>query len=158
MSDIHILPEINALRECVYNVLLLDYMMMCYRVPPTHSLPHPPQRYSRNDQTTNESLLLLLDRTQRHLFDMLHDDIATPRERMLVESNVTLTHLRPWLSVLTFDMIVKMPSPSMTHADYVFMVKECSGRYSYNDAHCTFVGIEDMQRFKNYLNKKYQTN
>lgn len=146
-----ILPDALNLQPSVYNVQLLEYMMVCYRTPPSYYLPVPPPEFCKH-QIDQDVLVKALQNSYMNLIYMLADDSSTERERVLVDSHAALVCLKKWLPAVAPEQIVKMHKPEqMNHLDYVFMLRDCMGKYSYNDDYCFFTNPEDMQKFQDYL-------
>ena len=148
------LPSLSSLRSSVYNVLLLDYMMTCYRVPASYYLPVPPPEIKQSETKTTILLKYLSDAYMRMLV-MLADDFSTEREKLLVTSHAALVHLQKWLPPYKPEDVVRCEKPAnMDHKDWVYMFKECNGQQSYISDHCMFFSREDMQKFLQYMQAK----
>lgn len=153
------LPSLGSLQSSVYNVQLLEYMMVCYRTPPSYCLPIPPnapnnsfvEPDSSEEKKLIDNCLYSLGNAYKHMLVMLMDDLATEREKLLVFSHSSIVHLHKWLPPIKFENAVRIERPQMLYFDWPYLFAACDGYYTYNDKYCVFFDKANKEKFQEYM-------
>lgn len=157
------LPNLEHLRGTLQHVRLLNYVMVCCRVPFGFQLPEPPPPErrgfvtpgSRLETLTLERVLYSIGETYRSIQFMLADRISTDREKMRISLDAGLLYLENFLPKYTWKDIVRHPRfEDMNHKDHIYLVNECEGKMERDSSEMLFLFESNREKFITYMKER----
>lgn len=157
------LPNLDNLRTTLQQMRLLEYVMVCYRVPHGYHLPEPPAPErrgfvapgSRLETLALERVMYSIAETYRNIQFMLAEEVATDTEKVRIALHAAIMYLENFLPKYTWKDIVRHPKfPNMTHKDYLFLISACEGKLNNDSNEMYFLHESNREKFLAYMKEK----